>query len=153
MLALRRSGKRPEEAIVVSLVEDCIPASCEAVIVSPELGVIYDWSWIADLDMWLIVTARTDGDLLSGLIKAIREYRPRSMKLWLADRRHGYHVHFTIAGDTWKRPQSEWKWAIEMVPLCSLLAIDAKRYFLDTGYRAAPVAPTATVTPAEDSEW
>lgn len=88
IVALRSSGKRPADMVLVSLVGPLNGETNPAIIARPERS--YDWRFVVGLS--LLVVARTDTPHLAGLVKAIEAAGPAGLSVWFADQQDGSSV-------------------------------------------------------------
>lgn len=97
ILALRQSGKRPADMVLVSLIGPLRELN-PVVIAKPERS--YDWRFLALLSVLVVGTTKTER--LPGIVKSIEAADPASLSVWFADQQDGINVLI----DGWK-PRSK----------------------------------------------
>lgn len=88
IVALRSSGKRPADMLLISLVGTLNGETNPAIIARPERT--YDWRFVVGLS--LLVVARTDTQHLAGTVKAIEAAEPAGLSVWFAEQQDGINV-------------------------------------------------------------
>lgn len=97
ILALRQSGKRPADMVLISLIGPLRELN-QVVIAKPERA--YDWRFLAGLSV--LIVGATQIERLAGVAKAIEAAGPGSLCVWFADQQDGVNLMV----DGWK-PRSK----------------------------------------------
>lgn len=97
ILALRQSGRRPADMVLVSLIGPLRELN-PVVMAKPERA--YDWRFLARLSILIVGTTKTEH--LPGIVKSIEAADPATLCVWFADQQDGLNVMV----DGWK-PRSK----------------------------------------------
>lgn len=89
ILALRRAGKRPADMILVSMI-GWLGELNPCVLAKP--GVAYEWNFLVDLSVMLVVDTSISKEHISETIKAILAQQPSYFGIWFADKQDGRHL-------------------------------------------------------------
>ncbi len=116
ILAMRRAGQRPGEAVIVSVIGP-LPLRAYDWVVEADLDTDYDWVWAINLDLWVVSDTRVSSPKLKKLLLDLRLHRPRSLYLWLDDQERGYTVWHYPKVESITRPPDGWEWSMDLQPL------------------------------------
>jgi len=108
ILAIRKSGKRPADMVIVSNVGK-LPF--ENPIVTIDGIQEYDWRWLVNLPF--IFYGSVDVNLLSHLenvCKALKDRLPKSLLIWDSDHNEGFSAWYLPNAETIHLPRSMWEW-------------------------------------------
>lgn len=101
IIALRQSGKRPADPVLVSLVGPLNGETNPMVIASPARH--YDWRFLTYLDVILVCeSAAQHQPTVRAIIEQIKALPVVSLAVWLADRQNGLCV---VAGGVQAKPR------------------------------------------------
>jgi len=100
ILALRKSGKRPADMVLVSLVGPLHEVN-PVVIVRPEK--FYDWRFLAGLEVLVVADMSVPAEQVNRVSAALLEARPDFLGLWFADRQDGLNLAF---GSWWPKTKA-----------------------------------------------
>ncbi len=89
IVALRRTGKRPADVVLVSLIGP-LRESGPVIVAKPERA--YDWRCLVALQTLVVATTQTPN--LARIVKAIDAEAPASLSVWFAERQDGVNVLF-----------------------------------------------------------
>lgn len=89
ILELRKTGKRPAEMVLVSLVGPLHEVN-PVIVANPSRA--YDWTCLVDLPVLVVANSDTDKQAVRGVLGAIKALPARSIGLWLADHQNGQHL-------------------------------------------------------------
>ena len=91
IVAIRKSGKKPADMILLSLVgplRELTPVG----VARPEKS--YDWRFLTRLEVLIVATIDTSKASLARIVEAILAHRPAYLGVWFADRQAGMNVAF-----------------------------------------------------------
>ena len=91
ILALRKSGKRPADMVMVSLVGPLREIN-PVVIARPEKH--YDWRFLTGLEVLIVAAMSIPSGQVNRASEALLEARPDFLGLWFADRQDGLNLAF-----------------------------------------------------------
>ena len=91
ILALRQDSKRPADMVLVSLIGPLRELN-PVIIAKPERS--YDWRFLADLDVMLVVSMKIDPTMISRVLKAIQSVMPGYFGIWFADKQDGMNLAY-----------------------------------------------------------
>lgn len=89
----RTIGKRPADMVLVSLVGPLRELN-PVVVAKPER--CYDWRFLVDLEVLIVVSSAIDKALVARCVKAILAQKPQYLGLWFADRQQGLNIAFGL---------------------------------------------------------
>ena len=108
ILALRKSGKRPADMVIVSNVGK-LPFDNPIVTVDGTQE--YDWRWLVGLPF--VFYGTVDLNLLTHLenvCKALKGRLPRSLLIWDVSNNEGFSAWYLPKAESIHLPQSMWEW-------------------------------------------
>ena len=89
IIEIRRSRKRPEDMVLVSLIGPLREVN-PVIVANPTR--VYDWSFLVDLEVLVVANEDTDKQAVRCVLDAIKATLANSVSLWLADRQTGQHL-------------------------------------------------------------
>ena len=120
ILELRKSGKKPADMVLVSLIGPLREVN-PVVIVRAEAA--YDWHFLAGLDVMLVLDTKIAPATFAKVLAAIQSVGPAYLGAWFANHQDGFNVAF----GSW-RPKA---------PACRRMGIDDRRRFVGLGRTSA----------------
>ncbi|WP_412478966.1 hypothetical protein [Azonexus sp. IMCC34839] len=90
ILALRKTGKRPADMILLSLIGPLRGENNPVIVANPTRR--YDWRILLDLEVLVIASSATDTTTVKRLLDELKALPTRYLGLWLSDRQNGLHV-------------------------------------------------------------
>ena len=120
ILALRKSGKRPADMVLVSLVGPLREIN-PVVIARPEKP--YDWRFLAGLEVLIVAAMSVPSEQVNRVSEALLVVWPDYLGLWFADRQDGINLAF----GSW-HPKTK---------VCRRMGIADRRAFAGVGRTAA----------------
>ena len=91
ILELRKSGKRPADMVLVSLIG---PLREVNPVVVARTGTRYDWCFLADLDVMLLADTKIEPAMFAKILAQIQRVRPSYLGAWFADKQDGLNLAF-----------------------------------------------------------
>ena len=89
ILDLRKSGKRPADMVIVSLIGPLREIN-PIIVANPSRA--YDWTFLVDLPVLVVANSDTTRNDVRSVLDAIKAQPARSLTLWLADCQNGRHL-------------------------------------------------------------
>ncbi len=108
ILAVRKSGKRPADMVIVSNVGK-LPFENPIVMVDGIQN--YDWRWLVNLPF--VFYGSVDANLLTHLenaCKALKGHLPKSLLIWDSINNDGFSAWYLPIAETIHLPNSMWEW-------------------------------------------
>lgn len=98
-------------------------------LVEADLDTDYDWTFTVGLNVWVVADTATDMEKLRGVMRSIRESRPRNLYLWVDDTSVGYEMFFYPEADSVHKPRDQWSWRAEAMKLLDFQNDEMRRLF------------------------
>lgn len=106
----RLRGLKPSDLVLVSMVGH---VNAENHVVRADPGVVYDWRWVRDLELVMVVGERCDW---ADTMKAIGLQRPTYLGLWNGAGRWGAHAYLIPSAADVARPVARWTYELDFLP-------------------------------------
>lgn len=100
ILALRSTGKRPADMLLISLIGPLHGETNPTVVANPLKS--YDWRFLHGLDVLIVATTSVSPEAIRRILDALKAVAVDYLGLWLADKQNGRHL---IVGGVPARPR------------------------------------------------
>lgn len=85
----RAAGKKPAHMVIVSLIG---PLREQNPVVIASTKRSYDWRFLVDLDVLIVIDSRTEKHHVKRIIDSLTSLPTRYLGVWVADQANGFHV-------------------------------------------------------------